>query len=95
MGVLVRAATAWGRFALKDVATAMKYAKVELAPPGPSDLVGSVKGVGNVVKDVLTFRWAQATMKEATVNTLVAAEIAGWFFIGECIGKGSLIGYQV
>jgi len=25
----------------------------------------------------------QVTVKEATVNTLVAAEVAGWFFIGE------------
>ena len=37
----------------------------------------------------------QATVKEATVNTIVVAEIACWFFIGECIGKGSLVGYQV
>jgi hypothetical protein len=27
----------------------------------------------------------QVTVKEATVNTLVAAEVAGWFFIGKNI----------
>jgi hypothetical protein len=25
----------------------------------------------------------QVTVKEATVNTIVAAEVAGWFFIGK------------
>jgi len=88
-------ATAWERFVLKDLPTVGRYAKVELTPPGPGELVGVVKGVGGLVKDTLTFRWAQVTVKEATVNAIVLAEIAGWFFIGECIGKGSIIGYQV
>jgi F-type H+-transporting ATPase subunit g len=33
--------------------------------------------------------------QEAWVNTLVATEVACWFFIGECIGKGSLVAYKV
>ena len=35
-----------------------RYARVELTPPGPGELVGVVKGVGGLVKDTLTFRWA-------------------------------------
>jgi len=88
-------ANAWERFILKDLTKFGQLAKVELTPPGPGELVGAVKGVGGLVKDTLTFRWAQVTMKEATVNTIILAEVAGWFFIGECIGKGSIIGYQV
>ena len=38
---------------------------------------------------------SQASMKQVAVNTVVVTEIACWFFIGECIGKGSLVGYQV
>merc|ERR1712071_561952 len=34
------------------------------------------------------------TCQAAFVNGLVCAEIACWFFIGEIIGKGSIIGYQ-
>ncbi len=30
----------------------------------------------------------QVTVKEATVNTIVAAEVAGWFFIGK--NKGDI-----
>merc|ERR1719184_698039 len=31
------------------------------------------------------------TVKEAWLNTLITAEIAFWFFVGECIGKGSIV----
>jgi hypothetical protein len=33
----------------------------------------------------------QVTVKEATVNTIVAAEVAGWFFIGKNKGRHSEI----
>lgn len=35
------------------------------------------------------------TLQEAWLNTLITAEIAFWFFVGECIGKGSIVGYKV
>merc|ERR1712002_856643 len=92
---LMKAALAWERFILKDLTTFARYAKVELTPPGPGDVGGLVKGVGGLVKDAVTFKWAQATMKDVAVNTIVVTEIACWFFVGECIGKGSLVGYQV
>ena len=34
-------------------------------------------------------------VNQAVLNTVVGAEIFCWFFVGECIGKGSLVGYQV
>ena len=34
-------------------------------------------------------------LQQAWLNTLVAAEVGCWFFIGECIGKGSLVAYKV
>ena len=85
----------------------MRLAKVELVPS--ADVGGVLKGVGNLTKDALTFKWAQATMKDVAVNTVVVVEvisliflhgkdvdlltpqIACWFFIGECVGKGSLV----
>ena len=86
----------------------VRLAKVELVPS--ADVGGMLKGVGNLTKDALTFKWAQATMKDVAVNTVVVVEvcdisraisirkyshkpfqIACWFFIGECIGKGSLV----
>jgi F-type H+-transporting ATPase subunit g len=84
------------RVAQPRLATFGKYAKVELTPPmSGAEMGGVVKGAAGLVKDALTFRWASATVGEATVNAIIVAEIACWFFIGECIGKGSLVGYQV
>ena len=76
---LMKAALAWERFILKDMTTFAKYAKVlnlifviyisplttqvELTPPGPGDMGGIVRGVGGLVKDAATFKWAQVTQK--------------------------------
>ena len=34
-------------------------------------------------------------VNQAVLNTVVGVEVFCWFFIGECIGKGNLVGYQV
>ena len=33
--------------------------------------------------------------QEATLNAAVTVELVTWFFIGECIGKGRIIGYKI
>ena len=33
--------------------------------------------------------------QDAVRNGLVCTEVLMWFYIGECIGKGGLIGYAV
>lgn len=37
----------------------------------------------------------EKTTKEAVQNSLVGLEIACWFFVGEMIGRRSIIGYKV
>jgi len=76
-------------------ATFVKYGKVELAPPGPGDIAAAIPQAANIVKSAMTFKFTQLTVKQAWLNTLVAAEVGCWFFIGECIGKGSIVAYQV
>ena len=34
-------------------------------------------------------------LQEGFLNACVAVEVSMWFFIGECIGKRGLIGYDV
>jgi F-type H+-transporting ATPase subunit g len=34
-------------------------------------------------------------VKQAALNTLVAVEVGCWFYVGEIIGRASLIGYSV
>ena len=77
------------------VATFVRYAKVELVPPKPTELGEVASGFGNVLRGFRTGAWRNLTVKEAWLNTLVTVEVLCWFFVGECIGKRSLIGYQV
>lgn len=35
------------------------------------------------------------SVQDALRNGLVATEVMMWFYIGECIGKGGIIGYNV
>merc|ERR1712115_93152 len=72
-------------------ATFVKYGKVELTPPTPGEIPTAIGQAAGLVKSAATFRWTQVTVKEATVNALVATEVLCWFFVGECIGKMGLI----
>lgn len=42
-----------------------------------------------------TGAWKQQTVKQATLNFLVGVEVLMWFYIGECIGKRHIVGYDV
>ncbi|XP_016963223.1 ATP synthase subunit g, mitochondrial [Drosophila biarmipes] len=73
----------------------LKYAKVELTPPTPADIPAIRQGLGNIVKGAKTGAYKNLTVREAWLNTLVTAEVIFWFYIGECIGKRHIVGYNV
>ena len=83
------------RFTQPRLATFGRYAKVELTPPMQNELGQVVKSSARLLASTFTFKWATVSVVEAAVNAIIVAEEACWFFIGECIGKGSVIGYQV
>lgn len=69
-----------------------KAALVELRPPTPAEIPRAIKdGYRLFTKG----NWIDCTVREAWLNTLVTTEVICWFFVGECIGKGTLVGYQV
>lgn len=72
-----------------------QYAKVELTPPTLRDIPAIRNGFAKLIESAKSGRYRDVTVREAFINTLVAAEIYCWFFIGECIGKRHLIGYKV
>merc|ERR1711976_96997 len=82
-------------FATPRLQTFLRYAKVELVPPSPAEMPAVQKGFNDLLNSAKTGKWKQLTMRQAWLNTLVGIEIACWFFVGECIGKGSIVGYQV
>ncbi|XP_071841685.1 ATP synthase subunit g, mitochondrial-like [Apostichopus japonicus] len=71
------------------------YARVELTPPMPADVPAISKGFSKIVDSAKTGKFMNLTVKEAWVNTLVCAEVAFWFFIGEQIGRRSFVGYNI
>jgi F-type H+-transporting ATPase subunit g len=75
--------------------TFWRYAKVELAPPSPGEIPSAINGAVKAVNNIQKMTFKELTVKEATLNTIIGIEVLCWFFIGECIGKGSLVGYQV
>ncbi|XP_014259391.1 ATP synthase subunit g, mitochondrial-like [Cimex lectularius] len=78
-----------------NLVTFAKYAKVELAPPTPGEMMTATRGFKNLMSSAKSGKWKQLTVKEAWLNTLIATEVCLWFFVGECIGKMNLVGYKV
>ncbi|XP_012234607.1 ATP synthase subunit g, mitochondrial [Linepithema humile] len=72
-----------------------QYARVELTPPTLKDVPAIRSGFSKLIQAARTGRYRDVTVREAVINTLVAAEIYCWFFVGECIGKRHIVGYDV
>ncbi|EDQ92782.1 uncharacterized protein MONBRDRAFT_30748 [Monosiga brevicollis MX1] len=70
-------------------------ASKELAPPSPAQWPQIKKGLTGLAKDAQSLKFMNLTVKEAASGALVGVEVAMWFFFGEIIGKGSIIGYDV
>ncbi|XP_022187874.2 ATP synthase subunit g, mitochondrial [Nilaparvata lugens] len=77
-----------------NLATFLRYAKAELTPPSPRDIGRVREGINDIVCGAKNGRWKELTVKEAWLNTLVATEVACWFFVGEVIGRGHFVGYK-
>merc|ERR1712121_306507 len=75
--------------------TAWKYAKVELGPPSLKQIDVAAVALRKGVTSVTSGGFANLTVKDAGLNALVAAEIYFWFILGECLGKRSIIGYDI
>jgi len=71
------------------------YFWAELAPPSPSEFLGAFRAAGDLPMSIIKGRFLLNTTSQAATNLLIGAEIAGCFFIGEVIGRRSLIGYNV
>ncbi|XP_026731330.1 ATP synthase subunit g, mitochondrial [Trichoplusia ni] len=73
----------------------MKYARVELAPPKLSEIPQIKAGIAKLLTSAKSGAWKNQTVKQASLNALVGAEVIFWFYIGECIGKRHIVGYDV
>lgn len=71
----------------------LRIALYELRPPLPQEIPRAIKEGIALFKSRKNLK--NVTVREAFLNSLVTLEVICWFFVGEVIGKGTLIGYQV
>jgi F-type H+-transporting ATPase subunit g len=77
------------------VQTFWRNAKVELAFPGPSEWSAVSKGFDKVLKGAKTGSYLHLSVRDFAKNALVVVEVGSLFYLGEIIGRGSIIGYNV
>jgi len=81
--------------ATPKLTTFWRYARVELAPPGPADIPAAIADISVKVANLQKQTFRSWTVRQTALNVAVGTEVVCWFFIGECLGKGSLVGYNV
>ena len=71
------------------------HARVELGPPGLSEWPTIRAGLGRLFTSTLSGKFLDVSLKQATKNAVVAVEVVCWFFVGEMLGRRSIVGYKV
>ncbi|XP_025101997.1 ATP synthase subunit g, mitochondrial-like [Pomacea canaliculata] len=94
-GSVVSTGTNAVKYAKPRLQTFWTYAKVELKPPTFSEMPQVQESINSLIVAARQKKWKQLTVKEAWLNTLVGAEIMFCFFIGEVLGRRSLVGYYI
>merc|ERR1712151_1356561 len=72
-----------------------KNASVEMAPPSPGEFMGQLNILKNdILAGKSAARTANLTVNELAAKGLVVAEVGLIFYLGEMIGRKSIIGYN-
>ena len=69
-------------------------AKRELGPPAVNDIPQIKAAAMDLVKKATTGQFMNTSVRNSFRNTLVTVEVLMWFFVGEIIGRRSLVGYN-
>lgn len=67
----------------------------ELSPPTPREIPQAIGSIVGGVQSLFSQRFLNVTVGRAAQNALTSLEVVCWFFVGEIIGRRSLVGYKV
>lgn len=67
----------------------------QLGPPSPAEWTKAQQGLVNFKNAIQQGSWKKLTVGEAGQYAIKGVEILGFFYVGEIIGRRSLIGYNV
>jgi F-type H+-transporting ATPase subunit g len=71
------------------------YLREQMQPPRMSQWAEAKQQFRELLQTYSSGAYKQWTMKELFQRSLVAVEVAGFFIIGEMIGRRSIIGYNI
>ena len=83
------------QFTTPRAKTVWKYAKVEMRPPTPAEVGQAIPMAKKGFNNLMAGKFMDLSVAQCVQNTLVATEVLMWFFVGEILGRDSLIGYTV
>ena len=83
------------KFSRPRLETTWRYVKVEFKPPTPGEIPEISKAISHIISSAATGKFGQLTVKQGLANSIVCFELVILFFIGEVIGRGTLVGYDV
>ena len=83
------------RAAQPHLKTFWGHARVELGPPMPAQWPEIRAGFTNLFRSAMSGKFLDTTVVQATKNSLVTLEVLCWFYVGEMIGRRSIVGYKV
>merc|ERR1712242_323450 len=67
----------------------------DLRPPMPNEAIAGLSGLARGLVTGVNGGMCNVTTSEAALNGVMAFEVFCWYCIGEAIGRGSWIGYNV
>lgn len=92
---MLDAVTKFGRVLKPKAQNFAKNASVELTPPAPNEFLHQANIVKNdIISGESLKRVTEMTVNQFAAKGLVVVEVAFWFYIGEMIGRRSIIGYN-
>ena len=68
-------------YAKPRFATFVKYGKIELTPPSPTEIPTAIAQATGIVKSAMTFKWTQLTVKVINLNKLRILPLHRYVFL--------------